>query len=213
MTAATTLTLYHHPHSRSAGTRVMLEELVLEDAGADYRIELVDLQAGDQRKPEFLALNPLGKIPTLVDGDTVVTEQVAIHLYLADRFPASGLAPAIGEPGRGSYLRWMVYYASCFEPAVVDRSMKREPAARATSPYGDFDTMLDALTAQIGRGTWMLGERFSAADVLWGSALNWTMRFGLVPESPVLRAYVERATARPAFQRAAELDAALLAPA
>ncbi|MGY0798833.1 glutathione S-transferase family protein [Lysobacter sp. A286] len=206
MTIAPALTLYHHPHSRSAGVRVMLEEL-----GVDYRIELVNLQAGEQRRPEFLALNPLGKLPTLVDGDTVVTEQVAIYLHLADRFPQAGLAPAIGDPERGSYLRWMVYYASCFEPAVVDRSMKREAAAAMMSPYRDYDSMLAVLEAQLGRGPWMLGERFSAADVLWGIALSWTTGFGLVPESPVIKQYIERAKARPAFQRAAELDGALLA--
>ncbi|MGY1424501.1 glutathione S-transferase family protein [Lysobacter sp. A289] len=206
MTIAPALTLYHHPHSRSAGVRVMLEEL-----GVDYRIELVNLQAGEQRRPEFLALNPLGKLPTLVDGDTVVTEQVAIYLHLADRFPQAGLAPAIGDPERGSYLRWMVYYASCFEPAVVDRSMKREAAAAMMSPYRDYDSMLAVLEAQLARGPWMLGENFSAADVLWGVALSWTTGFGLVPESPVIKQYIERAKARPAFQRAAELDTALLA--
>jgi len=208
MTAAPALTLHHHPHSRSAGARVMLEEL-----GVDYRIELVNLQAGEQRRPEFLALNPLGKLPTLVDGDTVVTEQVAIYLHLADRFPDAGLAPSIGDPARGSYLRWMVYYASCFEPAVVDRAQKREPAEPMISPYRDFDSMLAALEAQLSRGPWMLGDRFSAADVLWGTALSWTTGFGLVPASPVIAQYIERAKARPAFQRAAEKDAALLAAA
>ncbi|MGH8085121.1 MAG: glutathione S-transferase family protein [Lysobacter sp.] len=205
MTAAPALTLYHHPHSRSAGARVMLEEL-----GVDYRIELVDLKAGEQRRPEFLALNPLGKLPTLVDGDTVVTEQVAIYLHLADRFPNAGLAPALGDPARGSYLRWMVYYASCFEPAVVDRAQKRDPAEPMISPYRDFDSMLAALEAQIARGPWMLGENFSAVDVLWGTALAWTTGFGLVPASPVITQYIERAKARSAFQRAAEKDAALL---
>lgn len=208
MTATPALTLHHHPHSRSAGARVMLEEL-----GVDYRIELVNLQAGEQRRPEFLALNPLGKLPTLIDGDTVVTEQVAIYLHLADRFPAAGLAPSIGDPARGSYLRWMVYYASCFEPAVVDRAQKREPAEPMISPYRDFDSMLAALEAQLACGPWMLGDRFSAADVLWGTALNWTTQFGLVPKSEVIEQYIERAKARPAFQRAAAKDAELLATA
>jgi glutathione S-transferase len=186
---------------------------MLEELGVDYRIALVDLRAGEQRRPGFLALNPLGKLPTLVDGDTVVTEQVAIYLHLADRFPHAGLAPSLGDPARGSYLRWMVYYASCFEPAVVDRSLKREPAAAMTSPYRDFDSMLAALEGQLAAGPWMLGEHFSAADVLWGTALNWTTQFGLVPRSDVIGQYIERAKARPAFQRAAELDAALLATA
>lgn len=208
MTARPALTLYHHPQSRSAGARVLLEEL-----GVDYRIELVDLQAGEQRRPEFLALNPLGKLPTLVDDGTVVTEQVAIYLHLADRFPEAGLAPAVGDSARGSYLRWLVYYASCFEPAVVDRAQKRDPAEPMISPYRDFDSMLAALEAQLARGPWMLGDRFSAADVLWGTALSWTTRFGLVPASPVIAQYIERAKARPAFQRAAEKDAELLATA
>jgi len=208
MTARPALTLYHHPQSRSAGARVLLEEL-----GVDYRIELMDLQAGEQRRPEFLALNPLGKLPTLVDDGTVVTEQVAIYLHLADRFPEAGLAPAVGDSARGSYLRWMVYYASCFEPAVVDRAQKRDPAEPMISPYRDFDSMLAALEAQLARGPWMLGDRFSAADVLWGTALSWTTRFGLVPASPVITQYIERAKARPAFQRAAEKDAELLATA
>ena len=208
MTARPALTLYHHPQSRSAGARVLLEEL-----GVDYRIELMDLQAGEQRRPEFLALNPLGKLPTLVDDGTVVTEQVAIYLHLADRFPEAGLAPAVGDSARGSYLRWMVYYASCFEPAVVDRAQKRDPAEPMISPYRDFDSMLAALEAQLARGPWMLGDRFSAADVLWGTALSWTTRFGLVPASPVIAQYIERAKARPAFQRAAEKDAELLATA
>ena len=208
MSSKPTLTLYHHPHSRSAGVRVMLEEL-----GVDHRIELVDLQAGEQRRPEFLALNPLGKLPTLVDGDTVVTEQVAVYLHLADRFPEAGLAPPIGDPARGTYLRWMVYYASCFEPAVVDRSQKHEPAEPMMSPYRDFDSMLAALEAQLAKGPWVLGERFSAADVLWGAALRWTTQFGLVPKTPLIEAYIARTTARPAFQRAAEKDAELLATA
>lgn len=206
--ASPELVLYHHPHSRSAGIRVMLEEV-----GADYRIELVDLQAGEQRRPAFLALNPLGKLPTLVDGDTVVTEQVAVFLHLADRFPEAGLAPAIGDPARGGYLRWMVYYASCFEPAVVDRSLKRDPPAPMMSAYRDFDSMLAALEARIAAGPWMLGDRFSAADVLWGQALWWTTQFELVPKSGTIERYIERVKSRPAARRAAELDAALLAPA
>ena len=104
----------------------------------------------------------------------------------------------------------MVYYASCFEPAVVDRSLKHEPAAPMMSPYRDFDSMLSALEAQIARGPWVLGERFSAADVLWGTALNWTTQFGLVPKTDVIGQYIERAKARPSFQRAAALDLALL---
>jgi len=105
----------------------------------------------------------------------------------------------------------MVYYGSCFEPAVIDKSMQREPAPPSTCAYGDYDTMLKTLTDQLERGPWLLGETFSAADVLWATALNWTVMFKLVPELPVIRAYVDRVLARPAMQRAAAADAALVA--
>jgi glutathione S-transferase len=148
-------------------------------------------------------------VPTLRHGDALVTEQVAVFLYLADLYAEAGLAPAIGDPLRGPYLRWMVYYGSCFEPALVDRAMKRDPAPSSTSPYGDYETMLATLTAQLAPGPWMLGERFSAADVLWGTALRWTTMFKLVPESPLFTDYIARVAARPAAVRARAKDAEL----
>ena len=196
-----TLTLFHNPQSRSAGVRVLLEAL-----GAPYEVQLIDFKAGQQRQPEFLAINPMGKLPTLRDGDAVVTEQVAIYLYLADRFPQAGLAPALESPLRGPYLRWMAFYGSCFEPAVMDRAMKREATDPMTSPYGDFDTMLKAVTDQLERGPYLVGERMSAADILWGSALRWTTGWELVPKLPAITAYIERVCAHPAFARATELD-------
>ena len=155
------LTFFHAPQSRSAGVRILLEEL-----GAPYRLHVLNLKAGEQRQSTYLAINPMGKVPALKDGDALITEQVAIYIYLADRFPQAGLAPAIGEPLRGPWLRWIAYYGSCFEPAVIDRSLQREPAARATSPYADYDTMLQTLTDQLARGPWLLGERYTSADVL-----------------------------------------------
>lgn len=153
----------------------------------------------------------MGKVPAIRHGEALVTEQPAVFLYLADLFPAAGLAPAIGDPLRGPYLRWMVFYGSCFEPAVVDRAMKREPAPPATSPYGNFDTMLGTLTDQLAKGPYLLGETFSAADVLWGTALTWTTMFKLVPELPVIKAYMDRVNARPAVARARARDAELAA--
>ncbi len=202
----TELTFFHAPQSRSAGVRILLEEL-----GAPYRLHVLDLKAGEQRQPAYLAINPMGKVPALKDGDALITEQVAIYIYLADRFPQAGLAPAIGDPLRGPWLRWLAYYGSCFEPAVIDRSLQREPAARATSPYADYDTMLKTLTDQLARGPWLLGERFTSADVLWGTALDWTTQFKLVPELPLIRAYIDRVGVRPAVQRARAADAALVA--
>jgi glutathione S-transferase len=200
------VSFFHAPQSRSAGTRALLEEL-----GADYELHLLNLKEGQQRQPDYLAINPMGKVPAIRHGDALVTEQPAIFIYLADLYPQAGLAPPIGDPLRGSYLRWLVFYGSCFEPAVIDKSMQREPAPPSTNSYGDYDTMLKTLVDQLERGPYLLGERFSAADVLWGTALNWTTMFKLVPELPVIRAYIDRVLARPALQRAAALDAELVA--
>lgn len=200
------LVFYHAPQSRSGGTRILLEEL-----GAAYDLRTLDLRAGDNRKPEYLAVNPLGKVPTIVHDGAVITEQGAVFIYLADLFAEAGLAPAIGDPKRGPYLRWLVYYGSSFEPAVIDRSQKREPAAPSTSPYRDFDSMLDVIAGALRKGPYLLGETFSAADVLWGTALGWTTMFKLVPMLPEIDAYLARVTDRPAFRRASDADAALAA--
>lgn len=206
MNDALQIDFFHAPQSRSNGVRILLEEL-----GADYRLHVLDLKAGEQRRPEYLAINPMGKVPAIRHGEELVTEQVAVYLHLADLYPHAGLAPPIGDRLRGPYLRWIAYYGSCFEPAVVDRALKREPAPPSTCPYGDYDTMFDILHAQLSRGDWMLGERYSAADVLWGSALTWTTGFGIVESTPVIRAYIERFGARPAVARARSLDERLIA--
>ncbi len=200
------VTFFHAPQSRSAGTRALLEEL-----GADYDLHVLDLKAGEQREPDYLAINPMGKVPAIHHAGALVTEQPAVFIYLADLYPAAKLAPPLGDPLRGPYLRWLVFYGSCFEPAIVDRSLQREPAPPSTSPYGDYDTMLQTLVDQLGKGPYLLGDTFSAADVLWGTALNWTTMFKLVPELPVIHAYIDRVLARPAMQRAAAKDAELLA--
>ncbi|MEO9078612.1 MAG: glutathione S-transferase family protein [Rhodanobacter sp.] len=200
------VTFFHAPQTRSGSTRALLEEL-----GVDYDMHVLNLNAGDTRTPEYLAINPMGKVPAIRHGDALVTEQPAVMMYLADLYPQANLAPSIGDPLRGPYLRWMVFYGSCFEPAVVDKSMQREPAPPSTSPYGDFDTMLGTLTRQLSGGPYLLGDTFSAVDVLYGSALNWMVQFKLVPELPVIGAYIARVTSRPAMQRAAAADAALAA--
>ena len=139
----------------------------------------------------------------------MITEQVAITIYLADRFPAAGLAPAIDDPLRGPYLRWLAFYAACFEPALMDHAFQRAPLDPATSPYRDYDTVIETLVAQLGRGDYLLGDRLTAADLLWGTGLRWTTEFGIVPKLPVIVAYIERVSAHPAVIRAGELDAAL----
>ena len=206
MATSPPLTFFHSPNTRSSGALILLREL-----GADYQLHLLNMKAGEQRQPAYLAINPMGKVPAVLHGDALITEQVAVFLYLADLYPEAGLAPAIGDPLRGPYLRWMAFYGSCFEPALVDRSMKREPAAPSTSPYGDFDTMFKALTDQLARGDYMLGGRFTAVDVLWGCALTWTTMFGLAPETPVTRAYMDRVNARPAVAWVRQKDAEIAA--
>jgi glutathione S-transferase len=206
MTTNPPVTLFHSPNTRSTGALILLEEL-----GAPYHLHVLNMKAGEQRAPAYLAINPMGKVPAVKHGDALVTEQGAVFLYLADLFPQAGLAPAIGDPLRGPYLRWLVYYGSCFEPALVDRAHKREPAPPSTCPYGDYDTMLKTLTDQLAGGRYLLGDRFSAADVLWGTALTWTTMFKLVPELPVIRAYTERINARPSVARARAKDAELAA--
>jgi glutathione S-transferase len=200
------VTLYHSPNTRSTGALILLEEL-----GAPYDLRVLNMKAGEQRQPGYLAVNPMGKVPALKHGAALVTEQVAVYLYLADLFPETGLAPAIGDPLRGPYLRWMVFYAASFEPAVVDRFRKVDPGPQAMLPYGDFDTMLATVLAQLAGGPYLLGERFSAADVLWGTALGWTTMFDIVPKRPAIMDYVGRIGSRPAALRVRGKDAELAA--
>ncbi len=199
------LTLYHAPRTRSSGVLGLLEEL-----SAPYHLELLDLKSGEHKRPDYLAINPLGKVPTLLHHGAVITEQVAIHLYLADLFPAAGLTPAIGDPLRGPYLRWMTIYGSSFEPAMVDRALNREPGDRTISPYGDSNTLLAALSVQLERHDYLLGDRFLACDVLWGTSLDWMLRFQLLPDNPYFGAYARRVSERPkiAHSRAYDEDLA-----
>jgi glutathione S-transferase len=206
MTDADTITIFHSPQSRSSGALTLLEEL-----GAPYRLHVLNMKAGEQRRPEYLAVNPLGKVPAILHRGALVTEQVAIFIYLADLFPNAALAPAIGDVRRGPYLRWLVYYASCYEPALVDRAMQREPAPHATSPYGTFDTMLESVVSQIRERPFLLGETISAADILWGNALNWGVMFKLVPEEKAIADYVARIVQRPAAIKVATMDSELAA--
>jgi glutathione S-transferase len=199
-------TLFHAPNSRSGAARILLEEL-----GVPYDLHVLNLKQNEQRAPDYLAINPMGKVPAIRHGDALVTEQPAIFIYLADLFPQAGLAPAPDDPLRGPYLRWLAFYGSSFEPAITDLAMKREPTPPMMCPYGDYDTMLATLTAQLRAGRYLLGERFSAADVLWGTALGWATMFKLVPELPEVMAYIDRVAARPAARRVAQADALLAA--
>ena len=200
------ITLFHAPQSRSTGVVVLLEEL-----DAPYSLEILNMKAGEQRQPAYLAINPLGKVPAILHRGTLVTEQVAIFIYLADLFPAAGLAPLPTDKLRGSYLRWLVFYAACYEPSLVDTALKREPAPQGLSPYGSFATVMETLFAQLRAAPYLLGDRMSAADILWGHALGWGLQFGLIEKNTTVTDYVARITGREAASRAAETDAKLAA--
>lgn len=200
------VTFFHSPQSRSSCALSLLEEL-----RADYQLKVLNMKAGEQRGADYLAINPMGKVPALLHNGVLITEQVAIYLYLADLYPEAGLAPPIGDPQRGAYLRWMVFYAACFEPAVVDRSQKREPTPPMMCPYGDYDTMLKTVTDQLARGDYLLGSRFTALDLLWGNALNWATSFGIVEKTPLIQSYIDRINARPSVKHVNEMDDRIVA--
>ena len=206
MSDAETITLFHAPQTRSTGTLVLLEEL-----GAPYALHILNMKAGEQRQPAYLAINKLGKVPAIHHRGGLVTEQVAIFIYLADLFPNAGLAPSLDSPLRGPYLRWLVFYAACYEPGLVDTAMKREPAPLAMSPYGSFAAVLDTLMSQLSSTPYLLGEKISAADILWGQALRWGLMFKMLPDHDVLTKYVDAITQRPAALKVEAMDAALAA--
>lgn len=194
------LILKHHPFTRAAGVVWMLEEV-----GQAYTLEHVELMQGEHKRPELKALNPMGKIPTLLDGDTVVTEAAAIGLYLADRYSLGELAPAPDDPARGAYLRWSFYAPSVIEPGCMAHSAKWEfkPGQAGWGTYGE---MLDTISAAIGDGPWLLGERFTMADVVFGGTVRWMTMFGMLDKRDEYMAYVERLSARPASVKAREIN-------
>lgn len=201
------ITFHYAPQTRAFGTRFLLEEL-----GVPYDLHVLDVRAGDQLKSDYLAVNPMGKVPAISHRGVVVTEQAAVALYLGDLFPEAGLTPGLDDPRRGSYLRWMVFYGSSFEPALVDHAMKRPPLPRSTAPYADYETVVAVVNKHVTDATpFWLGERFSVADALWGSALAWVTGFGIFEKTPAVASYIERITCRSAFQKAWADEAALIA--
>ena len=204
--AAPQTVFFHAPRSRSSATLALFEELDVAPA-----IHLLDIEAGTQRHAAYLAVNPMGKVPAIRHAGVLVTEQPAVMAFLAELHADKGLAPLTGEPLRGPFLRWMAFYGACFEPAVLDHAAGRDPLPATQCGYGDYDSVIGLLAEQLGGGPWLLGERFSAADVLYGGALRWTLGQRMVPDLPVFRAYAERVTTRPAYQRADAKDAQWLA--
>lgn len=194
---ADNITFFHNPQSRARIVHWMLEEI-----GAPYQTEILDFTKREHKTPEFLAINPMGKVPTIKHGATVVTEAGAICAYLADAFPAAKLAPAIGSPERGTYYRWMFFGAGCVEPALVDHGFKRPPVDPPSAiGYGSYQDTLNALEQAITPGPFILGERFSAADVYIGSQIAWGLRAKTLEPRDSFQKYSARCAERPAFKR------------
>lgn len=195
------IVFYHNPRSRAQMVHWMLEEV-----GAPYRIVPIDFEKGENRAPSFLALNPMGKLPTIVHCGTVITETAAIIAYLSDAFPQAGLAPAPGDPARGTWYRWLFFGAGCFEPALLDQMMKRPaPERKAAVGWGSYEDVVATLGTALAKGPYLLGDRFSAADVYVGSEIRWAMMFGApgLKGEKVFDDYVARLNARPALRRTA----------
>jgi glutathione S-transferase len=196
------LTLYHVSPSRSSITLWMLEEV-----GAPYEIKLLKMSEGENLKPDYLAVNPMGKVPALKVDDVVITEVAAICTFLADEFPAAKLNVPVGTPRRGLYLKWLFFGPSVMEPAMMDRAYPRKEAPRASAVgWREFDTVLDIVAEALKPGPYLMGEQFTAADVVIGSGLRFGMMFKLIPERKEFSEYVARLNARPAAQRAAAKD-------
>ena len=200
------LVFYTHPMSRGRIVRWMLEEV-----GQPYRTELMEY--ADIKSPPYLAINPMGKIPAITHGDVVVTEAPAICAYLADAFPAAGLAPPLGDKRRGPYFRWMFFAAGPVEGAMAAHGLgvQVKPEQKRMVGWGDHADLMNGLETAIKGRDYILGDTFSAADVYFGSHIGWGMQFGLIEKRPIFERYHERLQNRPANIRAREIDDKLLA--
>lgn len=193
------ITLYFAPASRAFTPRWLLEEL-----GLPYEVKTIDIRNGGQQSPDYLRINPMGKVPALTDGAVTVSENPAICIYLADRYSLSAMAPALDDPRRGPYLRWMVFSTAVFEP-VIYFDDDNNPVAASGRGWGDRKRVLQSLDDTLRNGPWLLGEQFSAADVMLGSLISVALFNGRIAEPATsLIAYNERLSERSAYKRAAE---------
>jgi glutathione S-transferase len=199
------LVLYTNPMSRGRIARWMLEEV-----GQPYRAEIIDYAS--IKSPAYLAVNPMGKVPAVVHNGQVVTECAAICAYMADAFPAAGLAPPPGDAARGPYYRWLFFGAGPVEAATTNKSagFNAPPERSRMMGYGTFEDTMDTLEKAVAGG-WLAGGRFSAADVYIGAQLGWGLQFGTMDKRPAFVSYVEQVEARPAFIRAKSIDDELMA--
>lgn len=198
------LVLYTNPMSRGRIARWMLEEV-----GQPYRTEIIEY--GSIKSPAYLAVNPMGKVPAITHGETVVTEGAAICAYLADAFPEAGLAPAPTDRARGPYLRWLFFAAGPLEAVATNKALKLEvpPGQERMAGYGTYGDVMNALEGAVSGRSFVAGDRFSAADLYLGSHLAWGMMFGTVEKRAAFEAYLGPLLERPAAKRAKEIDDAL----
>lgn len=197
------LTLYHHPFTRAAGVVWMLEEL-----GVPYQLKYVDTAQKEQSAPAFRETNPMGKLPTLVDNGVVVTEASAIGMYLADRYSYGNLAPKIDDPARATYLRWIAFAPAVIEPGCYAQMSKWEYSPSAAG-WGTYENMLTSIEEAIGAGPWLLGEKFSMADIIFGGTVRYMLRFKMLEARESFVAYVDRLNERPGSIAAAAKNAAI----
>lgn len=194
--------LYWSPRTRSFSALWLMEE-----TGQPYERVLIDLSKAAQKTPEYLAINPMGKVPALQDGEVSLGEAAAICAYVAERYPQAKLAPAIGDPLRAKYLYWLFFGPSCIEPAMVQLATKVEMNPTSAG-WGDAQRVFDVLDVTLSKGPWLLGESFSAADIVIGSGLNFAIRlFKMAPSRPSFERYLDACAGRPAFQRAVKIAA------
>lgn len=197
------ITLYWCAQTRASRILWLLEEMSLP-----YQLQAVDVRSTEAKADkEFRAASPMGKVPAIADGEVRLADSAAIALYLADRYPESGMAPPVNGVTRGSYCYWMTFTPGVIEPAMMER-FNGWTVNPGTSGWGNFDLMIATLVAGLENREWILGERFSAADVLLGSSVYFMRLFGILPETPALHAYVDRCLARPAYARALQREAA-----
>lgn len=187
--------LYHMPQTRGGTTLWMDEEL-----GGVCEIKLINLRKGEGRTPAFLKINPMGKLPALQHKGAAVTEAAAICAYLADAFPERRLAPPTNDPKRGVYYRWMFFAPSCIEPMMLDRLGKVTRENTTAAGHGDYERVMASIDQALANGPWILGDKFSAADVVMGSTLYFATMFGAIPKEGRIRDYVDRVAARPGHQ-------------
>jgi len=202
------ITFYTNPRSRGQIVRWMLEEL-----GEPYDTVIVDYEK--MKAPDYLAVNPMGKVPAIRHDGAIVTEAAAICAYLADAFPAAGLAPPPGDTRRGAYFRWLFFAAGPLEAAVTAKALNllAPPERKAMAGYGTFEDVVAALETAVAPGPYICGDAFTAADVYVGAQLWWGVSmFKVVPEKPAFTEYVQRIQARPAFKRAQQIDQEAMSP-